>query len=65
LQKPKGTTLNCHSPWPVQNAVLSLFSGRRATFQSPLFKSRSRTTWLLPAYPACRRSSVVGSNSPW
>jgi hypothetical protein len=24
LQRPKGMTRNCHSPWPIKNAVFSL-----------------------------------------
>jgi hypothetical protein len=40
LQRPKGMTLNCHSPLPVENVVLSLSSGCRSTCQYPLFRSR-------------------------
>jgi hypothetical protein len=32
LQRPKGMTVNCHSPWPVENAVF-LSSGCRTTCQ--------------------------------
>ncbi|GFW38911.1 ATP-dependent DNA helicase [Trichonephila clavipes] len=40
LHKPKGITLNCHSPCPVVEAVFSSSSGWSSTYQYPLLRSR-------------------------
>jgi hypothetical protein len=40
LQKLKGMTVNCHNPWPVNNAVFSLLSRCTSTCQFLLFRSR-------------------------
>ncbi|KAH9513328.1 hypothetical protein Btru_034641 [Bulinus truncatus] len=40
LHKPKGITVNCHRPLPVEKAVFSLSLGCNPTCQYPLFKSR-------------------------
>jgi hypothetical protein len=63
LQQTKGTMVNCHSPWLVQNAVSLCHCGARSLASSHSSGPRSRLSWLLLSYPGCRWSLVVGSNT--
>jgi hypothetical protein len=59
LQRPKGMTINCHKPCPVENAVFSLSSGCTLLANNRSSGLVWRTIWLPPACPRCRQFWVV------
>lgn len=59
LHKPKGITVNCHKPSPVEKAVFSLASLSSSTCQYPLLRSNEENH-LEPAN-ASRAVSIRGN----
>jgi hypothetical protein len=60
LQRLKSTTVNSHSPWPVENAAFSLSSGCRGICQQPVFKYKIENYLALVTDPLQEEIILLG-----